>query len=95
MIATTDNAKIIISGSGALEIIDFLKTKYNLIVMDDSCNKLAKLRAIAKLTQKQLSDATGIRQSVISEYENGKRKITFSAAQKLASALNIAPEELE
>lgn len=54
---------------------------------------LAGARRKAGLTQKQLADAVGIRQSVLSEYEQGKRKITPAVAEKLAAALNTWPEK--
>lgn len=41
------------------------------------------------LTQKQLSELTGIAQHHISEMETGKRTIGKETAKKLASALNI------
>lgn len=40
------------------------------------------------LTQKQLSDLTGINQRHISEMENGKRPVGKERAKKLATALN-------
>ena len=46
------------------------------------------------MTQKQLAAATGIRQSVLSEYERGKRPVTMAAAEKLAKALHTKPENL-
>ena len=54
---------------------------------------LAGARLKAGLTQKQLADKTGIRQSVISEYENGKRRMTMKMARKFASALHTFPEK--
>lgn len=41
------------------------------------------------LTQKQLSELTGIAQHHISEMENGKRPIGKDTARRLANALNI------
>ena len=41
------------------------------------------------LTQKQLSELTGIAQHHISEMENGKRPIGKDTAKKLAKALNL------
>lgn len=54
---------------------------------------LAGCRLKNKLTQKQLAELSGIRQNVISEYEKGKRKITASAAIKLAKVLHTKPEQ--
>lgn len=41
------------------------------------------------MTQKKLSEKTGIPQRHISEMENGKRSIGKNRAEKLAAALNI------
>ncbi len=46
-------------------------------------------RAREGLTQKQLSDLTGIPQRHISEIETGKRTIGKETARKLAAALNV------
>ena len=55
---------------------------------------LAGFRLKAGLTQKQLAKLSGIRQTVISEYENGKRPLTMAAALKLAPPLSVKPEAL-
>ena len=55
---------------------------------------LAGFRLKAGLTQKQLAELSGIRQSVISEYENGRRPLTMAAALKLAPPLSVEPEKL-
>ena len=55
---------------------------------------LAGARHKIAMSQKQLAEASGIRQSVISEYECGKRHITPKAASKLAKVLNTTPERL-
>ncbi len=50
---------------------------------------LAGSRLKEGLTQKQLSELTGIPQSNISEMENGKRTIGKKLAKTLAKALNV------
>ena len=50
---------------------------------------LAGSRVKEGLTQKQLSELTGIPQSNISEMENGKRPIGKKRAKILAKALNV------
>ena len=47
------------------------------------------------LTQKQLAERCGIIQTVISDYEHGKRKITPKALLKLAEGLGIATDRLK
>jgi DNA-binding XRE family transcriptional regulator len=49
---------------------------------------LQGIRYREDMTQRQLSDVTGIPQRHISEMENGKRAIGKEAAKKLAAALN-------
>ncbi|MCP3966240.1 MAG: helix-turn-helix domain-containing protein [Lentisphaerae bacterium] len=46
------------------------------------------------MTQNELAAQSGFRQSVISEYENGKRPLTLKAALKLAKVLETTPEHL-
>ena len=55
---------------------------------------LAGYRLKAGLTQKRLAELSGIRQTVISEYENGKRVLTMAAAKKLAPHLDVDPGRL-
>ena len=45
-----------------------------------------------ELTQKKLAELSGIPQTVISEYENNKRKVSRKAAIQLAKALNEPAE---
>ena len=54
-----------------------------------SGNLLAGARLKKDLTQKKLSEMTGMPQSVISDYEKGRRKITRQAAMRLSLALKI------
>lgn len=50
---------------------------------------LAGARGKEGLTQKQLSELTGIPQRHISEMENGKRSIGKETARRLGKALNV------
>jgi len=51
---------------------------------------LAGARTKEGLTQRQLSEITGIPQRHISEMENGKRPIGKELARKLGKALNVS-----
>jgi len=55
---------------------------------------LAGARHKINMTQKELAERSGMRQTVISEYESGKRPMTLRAATKLAAALNTTPQHL-
>ncbi|WP_010117866.1 LexA family transcriptional regulator [Acinetobacter sp. P8-3-8] len=55
---------------------------------------LKKLRKAKKMTQKELAQKSGVKQSVISELETGTAKSTGSILE-LASALGITAEDLK
>jgi ribosome-binding protein aMBF1 (putative translation factor) len=55
-------------------------------------NLLEAARLKAELSQKQLADAVGIRQTMVSEFENGHRKITRSMAERFAKILKVKAE---
>ena len=55
---------------------------------------LAGARLKHGMSQEELAEKSGIAQSVISQYESGRRKITMRAAIKLGKALGEAPEKL-
>ena len=50
---------------------------------------LIEARAKSGLTQKQLSDKMGVRQSMISRLESGQNMPTIDTLQKLSAALGI------
>lgn len=52
----------------------------------DFKSKLKETRKKLGLNQTQFADKTGFSRSTISEYENGTRKVTLAAIQKIASA---------
>lgn len=58
-------------------------------------NLLVGARLKAGLTQKQLAKIVGIRQSMISDYEHGKRRLTKEMGKKISSALEIKATHLE
>ena len=60
-------------------------------------NKLNELRTKTGLTQKQLSEASGVHINIISRIERGERssdKLTLDTAARLAKALNCHAEDL-
>ena len=57
-------------------------------------NLLEGARLKAGMSQKQLAAAAKIRQTMVSEFETGKRRITAQMAGRLAEALHIKPERL-
>ncbi len=67
---------------------------YREMEVNRSGNLLEAARLKAGLSQKQLAAAAGIRQTMVSEFENGRRKVTKAMAGRLATTLNVKPERL-
>jgi transcriptional regulator with XRE-family HTH domain len=57
--------------------------------------RLKELRVAKGLTQQQLSDASGLSQNGISQWELGKREPDWSAVRALAKALGVSCEAFE
>ena len=55
-------------------------------------NLLEAARLKAGLSQEQLADAVKIRQNMVSEYENGRRRLTRRMARRIAEVLKVKPE---
>ena len=55
---------------------------------------LKEIREAKKLTQRQLSEKTGIETSHISEYENGHKLMREDTIRRFAEALNVSPGEI-
>lgn len=53
-----------------------------------------RARQKAEMTQKQLADLSGIRDSTISQIEKGRQGANLSTAELLADALGISIDEL-
>jgi ribosome-binding protein aMBF1 (putative translation factor) len=67
---------------------------YREMEVNRSGNLLEAARLKAGLSQKKLAEAVGIRQTMISEYENGRRRITPGMAGRFAKELKIKQERL-
>jgi len=72
------------------ELVDINDTEF---WKENKHRVLTGARLKAGMTQKRLAELTGIRQTMISEYEKGKRRITKKAAEKFAAALQTFPEK--
>ena len=57
-------------------------------------NKITEFRDKNKQTQNDISFLTGIENSEISRYEQGKINMTISTFLKFAQALNVHPKQL-
>ena len=87
----------LVNQGGAMSLNDFVDTEdaipWRLAFPEFAGNEkgvaLAGARGKEGLTQKQLSEKTGIPQRHISEMENGKRAIGKKNAKLFAEALNI------
>lgn len=58
-------------------------------------NLLAGARLKAGLTQAQLAQALGIRQNMVSDYENGRRTYSDAMAKRLSAVLEVKEEHLQ
>lgn len=56
--------------------------------------RLASLRKVKGFTQKQLSDALGVSQSNLSDYENGGLRLHAELILDICSTLSISADEL-
>lgn len=63
-------------------------------VMNTISSNLRAHRAVAKLSRRQLSEATGIPQSTIAKWENGEVAIPLPAALNLADFYGVSVEQL-
>ena len=57
-------------------------------------NRLTELRNIKNMSQKELSQKSGLSQSYIAMLEKGERNLNFKTMQQLAQALNINLQDL-
>jgi ribosome-binding protein aMBF1 (putative translation factor) len=85
----------VVSGKDADDTVRIEDTDfYREMEVNKAGNLLEGARLKAGMSQKQLADAIGIRQTMVSEFENGRRKITAKMAKRFADALKIKPERL-
>lgn len=55
-------------------------------------NLLEGARLKAGMSQKQVAEAVGIKQNMVSDYENGRRRLTRKMAVRVAEILKVKPE---
>lgn len=77
----------------------FVHFEYNFFEVDKMTNKefgqyLKQLRKQQGLTQKQLSELSGLSISAINKYETGQRKCSFAKASIIAAALRVPFSDL-
>lgn len=76
-----------------MEIFNIEETDfYKEMELNRAGNLLEAARIKADLSQKQLAEAVGIRQTMVSEFENGRRNITRKMAGRFAQILKVKPE---
>lgn len=61
---------------------------------DETAGILRGLRATARLSQKQLADASTVSEASIKGYENGENVMSLENAVKIADALGVTPSDL-
>lgn len=60
----------------------------------DLATRIKETRVAKSLTQRQLSDATGLTQQCISRFEHGDARPSIDSLLRIARALGIQPGEL-
>jgi plasmid maintenance system antidote protein VapI len=71
-----------------IEDTDFYKE----MELNRAGNLLEAARIKADMSQKQLAEAIGIRQTMVSEFENGRRKVTRKMAGRFSKVLKVKAE---
>lgn len=61
---------------------------------DKTAGILRGLRAMARMTQKELAEKSTVGEASIKGYENGENVMSLEAAVKLANALGVTPSDL-
>ena len=56
--------------------------------------RLTELRTMKNMSQKELSQKSGLSQSYIAMIEKGERNLNYKTMQQLARALNVKPEDI-
>lgn len=56
--------------------------------------RITELRAMRGMSQKELSEKSGLSQSYIAMLEKGDRNLNYKSMQMLAQALSVTPEDL-
>jgi len=83
----------VVSGKDSSDTVRIEDTDfYREMEVNRAGNLLEGARLKAGMSQKQLADAVGIRQTMVSEFENGRRRITKSMAKRFAAVLKLKPE---
>jgi ribosome-binding protein aMBF1 (putative translation factor) len=83
----------VISGNGPDEKVNIEDTAfYREMELNRAGNLLEAARIKADMSQKQLAEAIGIRQTMVSEFENGRRRVTKKMAGRFAQVLKVKPE---
>lgn len=72
----------------------FLTTHAHTLVSMPFPDRLARIRRLKGLTQKELADRVELHQSQIHRYESGASQPTLDALRKLALALAVTADEL-
>ena len=57
-------------------------------------HNVRKYRKLAKLTQEELAEKTGLDRKFLSEVENAKKNLTVGSLSKIAQALEVEVSEL-
>jgi ribosome-binding protein aMBF1 (putative translation factor) len=83
----------VISGSTSDEKLNIEETDfYKEMELNRAGNLLEAARIKADMSQNQLAEKMGIRQTMVSEFENGRRRITKGMAGRFSKVLKVKAE---
>ena len=71
-----------------------VKTRVYKFDKEKTAGILRGLRAMARLSQKELAELSSISESSIKGYENGENVMSLEAAVKIANVFNVSPSDL-
>ena len=70
------------------------KSRSNLKLRQNFSKNLRKIRLLKKISQEELANLAGLHRTYIGSVERCERNISIDNIERLALALNVAPEEL-
>ncbi len=83
----------VISGNDPHDKINIEETDfYKEMELNRAGNLLEAARIKVDMSQKQLAGTVGIRQTMVSEFENGRRRITRRMAERFSKVLKVNAE---
>ena len=87
--------ELALSGSkkAVTELLEYLRDRYPITVLSNMSHERSGDTEVPGLSQRLLAEKSGIGQTVLSAYENGRRPLSRKAAIKIGKALGEDPSQ--